>query len=67
VNLATTEILAAKALPKGEPDNLVLVAESGIHTRADVVRVEQAGARAILVGESLMRGDIATKAAELLG
>jgi indole-3-glycerol phosphate synthase len=67
VNLATTETLAAKAFSKSEQNNLVLVAESGIHTRADVVRVEQAGARAILVGESLMRGDIATKAAELLG
>ena len=67
VDLATTEILAAKAFSKTDRDNLVVVAESGIHTRADVVRVGQAGARAILVGESLMRGDITTKAAELLG
>jgi indole-3-glycerol phosphate synthase len=67
VDLATTEILAAKAFSKTDQENLVVVAESGIHTRADVVRVGQAGARAILVGDSLMRGDIATKAAELLG
>ena len=67
VDLATTEILASKAFSKTDQDNLVVVAESGIHTRSDVVRVGQAGARAILVGESLMRGDIAMKAAELLG
>lgn len=46
----------------------LLVAESGIHTRADVERLKACGARAILVGESLMKsGDIAAKAAELLG
>jgi indole-3-glycerol phosphate synthase len=46
-----------------------LVAESGIHTRADVQAVERAGAKAILVGESLMRnsGGIAAKTKELLG
>jgi indole-3-glycerol phosphate synthase len=34
---------------------LVLVAESGIHDASDVVRLEKVGARAFLVGESLMR------------
>jgi indole-3-glycerol phosphate synthase len=34
---------------------LVLVAESGIHDSSDVVRLEKVGARAFLVGESLMR------------
>jgi indole-3-glycerol phosphate synthase len=37
------------------PDNCVLVGESGIRTRADVVRLEAAGVDAILVGESLLR------------
>lgn len=37
------------------PPETLLVSESGIQTRADVDRVRQAGARAILVGESLMR------------
>jgi indole-3-glycerol phosphate synthase len=31
------------------------VAESGIHTAADLVRLRQAGYDAFLVGESLMR------------
>src|SRR4051812_39231141 len=37
------------------PDGVVLVSESGIHSRAQVERLEEAGVHAILVGESLMR------------
>ena len=67
VNLATTEKLAAK-LGRGMCSKYTLVAESGIHTRADVERVAKAGASAILVGESLMRsGDITGKVRELIG
>jgi indole-3-glycerol phosphate synthase len=45
-----------------------LVAESGIHTRADVERLKSCGADAILVGESLMRdGDVPAKVRELIG
>ncbi len=69
VDLATTETLAARlfaAVPT--PESYLLVAESGIQTRADVERLRRCGSRAILVGESLMRtGDIATKVAELVG
>ncbi|MCX8156463.1 MAG: indole-3-glycerol phosphate synthase TrpC [Verrucomicrobiae bacterium] len=64
VDLATTERLAAQL---GQHACL-LVAESGIHTRADVERLERCGARAILVGESLMRApSLEAKVAELLG
>jgi len=67
VSLTTTEKLAAK-LKKGMCGKHTLVAESGIHARADVERVAKAGANAILVGESLMRsGDIVGKVKELLG
>ena len=64
VDLAVTGRLAAR-ISNGE----TLVAESGIHTRADVQTLERAGAKAILVGESLMRnpGGIAAKVSELLG
>lgn len=37
------------------PDECVLVGESGIKTRADVLQLEQGGVDAILVGESLIR------------
>jgi indole-3-glycerol phosphate synthase len=50
VDLGTTEALAPHA---GE--GVVVVAESGIFTPADVARLEAAGAHAFLVGESLMR------------
>jgi len=69
VDLATTERLAAKLFssPARKPATL-LVAESGIHTRADVEQLLKCGARAILVGESLMRtGDLQAKARELIG
>jgi indole-3-glycerol phosphate synthase len=50
------------------PDQCVLVAESGIRTRADVQRLEAAGVDAILVGETLMaRLDIGAAVDELLG
>ena len=67
VDLTTTEKLAQKVFAERSRKDVLLVAESGIHQRTDVERVARAGAGAILVGESLMRGDIATKAAELLG
>jgi indole-3-glycerol phosphate synthase len=68
VDLATTERLAQRlrAAPAGR--DALLVAESGIHHRADVERLQRCGAGAILVGESLMRErDLAAKARELLG
>jgi len=46
----------------------LLVAESGIHTRADVERLKKCGANAVLVGESLLRGgNIQGKIRELIG
>jgi len=70
VDLATTERLAARlrsrSLATGHTP--LLVAESGINTRADVQRLADCGVQAVLVGESLMRtGDIAGKVRELLG
>jgi indole-3-glycerol phosphate synthase len=63
VDLATTLRLAAKA-----SKSQLLVAESGIHSRADVERLKKCGAGAILVGESLLReGNIQLKIRELIG
>ena len=49
-DLATTERLAPLV-----PASVLLVAESGIGTPGDLRRLTEAGARAFLVGESLMR------------
>jgi len=50
------------------PEDRTVVSESGIRSRDDVVRLEQAGVDAVLVGESLMREqDIGKKVKELLG
>lgn len=68
VDLGTTERLAEQLRRSGSGGEKLLVAESGIHTRGDVIRLSAGGARAILVGESLIRhGNIAEKTAELLG
>jgi indole-3-glycerol phosphate synthase len=68
VDLTTTENLAARWFSQPPGREKFLVAESGIHTRSDVVRVKASGAKAILVGESLMKGgDVRRKAGELLG
>ena len=63
VDLTTTE-----ALSRMVDDDHILVAESGIFTHADVLRLEETGATAMLVGESLMRqGDVTAATRALLG
>ncbi|HEY0647141.1 indole-3-glycerol phosphate synthase TrpC [Phenylobacterium sp.] len=63
VDLAITERLAVAA-----PPDALLVTESGIFTAADAARLERSGARAMLVGESLMRqADVAAATRVLLG
>lgn len=62
-DLATTGALAPLA-----PEGSILVSESGIHTAEDVRRAYVMGARAVLVGESIMRErDMAAKVRELAG
>ena len=68
VDLGTTESLARRLFAASDAVPRFLVGESGIHGRADVIRLRAAGCRAILVGESLMKsGDIAAKVSELIG
>jgi indole-3-glycerol phosphate synthase len=63
VDLAVTERLAPAA-----PPGALLVAESGIFAKPDVARLSAAGAKAMLVGESLMRqADVAEATRALLG
>lgn len=68
VDLATTERLAAKLFSPAASRSVMLVAESGIQTRADVERLARSGAGAILVGENLIRSnDITQQTRALLG
>ncbi|MBL8555749.1 MAG: indole-3-glycerol phosphate synthase TrpC [Phenylobacterium sp.] len=61
VDLGITERLAAAA-----PPGALLVTESGVFTPGDAARLERAGAKAMLVGESLMRQADVTAATRAL-
>ena len=50
-----TDLAVFEGLAPRAPEGVLLVAESGIFRHGDAVRLEKAGARAFLVGESLMR------------
>ncbi|MDI3256249.1 MAG: indole-3-glycerol phosphate synthase TrpC [Kyrpidia sp.] len=61
VDLGVTERLVPKA-----PAGALVISESGIFSAEDVRRVREAGARAILVGESLMRNRDVVRGIEAL-
>lgn len=62
------DIKTTLELKKLVPGGNVLVSESGIRTRDDVVRLEQGGVDAMLIGEALVTSDdIGAKIRELLG
>jgi indole-3-glycerol phosphate synthase len=64
----TTDLGHVLRLREQVPEEVVLVAESGIKARADVERLEAAGIGAMLVGESLLKhADPGRAAAGLLG
>jgi indole-3-glycerol phosphate synthase len=64
----STDLGVTFRLAKRIPPGKVIVSESGIHKRADVERLVEAGVQAMLVGESLIRAaDIGVKVRELLG
>jgi indole-3-glycerol phosphate synthase len=63
VDLETTAHLRPRV-----PAGVVLVAESGVHTPHDVVRLADIGADAMLVGEALVRAtDAGSKVRQLIG
>ena len=51
----TVDLNTAFRLANKIPDNVLSVAESGIHNGHDIARLRQAGYRAFLIGESLMK------------
>ncbi|MFM2311878.1 MAG: hypothetical protein RLZZ04_1154 [Cyanobacteriota bacterium] len=52
----TTDILAARTEILAQR-NILVVSESGLHTAADLNTVKEAGAKAVLIGESLVKQD----------
>ena len=68
LKLMKTDLSHSISLLDQIPEGCIFVSESGIHQRADVLRLEEAGIYAMLVGETLMKSaNIASKVHELLG
>ncbi len=67
-DLGTTELLAKKFQKTLQEREIVLVSESGLFDKNDLNKVYKAGARAVLVGEALMReDDVSSALRSLLG
>ncbi len=67
-NLKTqeTDLSTSETLAPMTGEGTIVVSESGVKTRADVERLKVAGARGLLIGETLMRADdIGAKIEEL--
>ncbi len=63
-----TDLATTVRLAEFVEDKQILVAESGIKTKADVQRMRAAGVRSLLIGETLMRSaDVAQEMANLKG
>lgn len=62
-NLKTFEVTLeqTEAIGQSIPEGSLFVSESGIFTYDDIKRVKKAGAKAVLVGESLMRAETPSK------
>jgi len=67
LNTFKTDLGTTERLLRLIPGDRFTVSESGINTRNDIVRLQNAGAKAFLIGESLMReADIGKKLRELI-
>ncbi|WP_459500792.1 indole-3-glycerol phosphate synthase TrpC [Bacillus sp. C1] len=62
VNIRTTEKLGKRL----NEENMLWISESGIQTKEDIIRVREAGAKGILVGEALMTAPSAQDFFQLL-
>ena len=66
LNTFVTDIATTARLASLAPANTLLVSESGINTHENIVALAENGAKAFLVGESLMRQDDIEQATRLL-
>jgi len=68
LNTFTTDLATAEQLRDSIPADSICVAESGIHSRDDMVRMERAGYNAVLIGEGIITApDRGVRIKELLG
>lgn len=68
LNTFSTDLNVTFRLAKRIPSDKLIVSESGIHKRADVERLVEAGVHAMLIGESLIKAERTDeKLRELLG
>jgi indole-3-glycerol phosphate synthase len=68
LNTFSTDLGVSLRLAKRIPADKLIVSESGIHKRADVERLLEAGIHAMLIGESLIKAeDVGMKIRELTG
>jgi indole-3-glycerol phosphate synthase len=68
LNTFTTDLNVTFRLAKRIPSDKLIISESGIHRRDDVMKLTEAGVHAMLIGESLIRAEhTADKVRELLG
>ncbi|MCJ8139833.1 indole-3-glycerol phosphate synthase TrpC [Falsirhodobacter halotolerans] len=67
-NLKTFEVTldTTRELSRHVPGDRMIVSESGLHTPADLEAMAEVGAKAFLIGESLMRQDDVTAATRTL-
>jgi indole-3-glycerol phosphate synthase len=64
----TTDLTVTFRLAKRIPSDKLIISESGIHSRDDVMKLNEAGVHAMLIGESLIRAEhTAEKMRELRG
>ncbi|NJN75830.1 MAG: indole-3-glycerol phosphate synthase TrpC [Synechococcaceae cyanobacterium RL_1_2] len=66
VSLETTQTLLTQRQGEIEAKGAAIVSESGLYTHKDLQYVQQAGARAVLIGESLVKQDDITQAVQNL-
>ena len=68
LNTLKTDLTIARDLAPLIPQNRLMIAESGIKTRRDIVDLQARGYRGFLIGETLMKaGDAAVTLRALLG
>ncbi len=63
----TTDMNTTLELSKHVPSGVVVVSESGVRSKEDIVFLQEANIDAVLVGTAIMEGDVEEKLKELCG